>query len=71
MSDARELLAEALDLAVRARTIDEQVKQADMDSVYEPYGRPKSLTPHLWVLDQYDQDLADWEKRSREFLMRL
>jgi hypothetical protein len=30
----------------------------------------KSGTVHLWVQDQYEKDLADWERRSREFLLK-
>lgn len=29
----------------------------------------KSATVALWVQDQYEKDLADWEKRARDFLM--
>lgn len=31
---------------------------------------PKSLTVHLWVQDQYDKDLADWQGRARKHLMQ-
>ena len=31
---------------------------------------PKCLTMHLWVQDQYDKDLADWQARAREHLMK-
>jgi hypothetical protein len=31
---------------------------------------PRSLTMHLWVLDQYDKDLADWQARARHHLMQ-
>ena len=30
----------------------------------------KSATPALWVLDQYERDLADWERQSRAHLMQ-
>ena len=30
----------------------------------------KSLTMHLWVQDQYDKDLADWQRRARSHLMQ-
>ncbi len=29
----------------------------------------KSMTPHLWVQDQYDKDLASWQDRARAHLM--
>lgn len=28
-----------------------------------------SATPALWMIDQYEKDLADWEKRGRDFLL--
>ncbi len=31
---------------------------------------PKSATIPLWVEDQYDKDLADWEDRARRHLMQ-
>lgn len=30
----------------------------------------KSGTVHLWVQDQYERDLADWERRARKHLMQ-
>jgi len=30
----------------------------------------KSLTLHLWVMDQYDKDLSDWQARARAHLMQ-
>ena len=37
-----------------------------------PHSRiaPKCMTMHLWVQDQYDKDLADWQSRTRAFLAR-
>lgn len=72
--DFRELLAEGLDLCVRARTLDKALLQSDMRAIIpesakaypETWG--KSGTPHLWTIDQYDTDLADWERRAREAL---
>lgn len=29
----------------------------------------RSLTIPLWIHDQYERDLADWEKKSRQHLM--
>lgn len=29
---------------------------------------PRSATIPLWVEDQYEKDLADWERRARAFL---
>lgn len=28
----------------------------------------KCVTMHLWVQDQYDNDLADWQRRARQHL---
>ena len=67
MSDIRELLAEALDLCVRARTLDEATESLTPLYAANPT-MTRSATPHLWVLDQYDTDLADWERRAREAL---
>lgn len=30
----------------------------------------KCATLHLWVQDQYEKELADWERRTRAFLLR-
>lgn len=30
----------------------------------------RSGTPALWLLDQYEKDLADWERRGRQHLMQ-
>lgn len=30
----------------------------------------RSATIPLWVQDQYERDLADWERRAREHLMK-
>lgn len=31
---------------------------------------PKSATIPLWVQDQYEKDLAEWERKSRHHLMQ-
>lgn len=31
---------------------------------------PKSLTMHLWVQDQYDKDLAEWQSAARAHLLK-
>lgn len=69
-----ELLAEGLGLCVRARRIDEETMKATQRKILpesakmfpEVYG--KSGTPYLWMIDQYDKDLADWETRARKAL---
>ena len=37
-----------------------------------PHARiaPKSMTMHLWVQDQYDKDLAEWQAAARAHLMK-
>ena len=90
----RELLAEGLDLCVRARQMDAQDRrnahlavscdpeawQADgtfdrhvaRNNIENP-DRPistRSGTVHLWVEDQYQTDLAEWERKSRKHLMQ-
>jgi hypothetical protein len=32
---------------------------------------PHSATVHLWVADQYEKDLADWERRARAHLLAM
>lgn len=71
----KELLSEGLDLCVRARKLDRSLTDAlDAGSVGKE--RPlqgsgtRSLTPALWVLDQYDSDVEDWEQRARRHLMQ-
>lgn len=29
---------------------------------------PKCATMHLWVQDQYDKDLAEWQRKARQHL---
>jgi hypothetical protein len=31
----------------------------------------RSLTPRLWVQEQYERDLHDWENRARAAMVRL
>lgn len=68
-----EILSEGLDLCVRARKLDDPVKKL-------PVGHPENecdypvmvcATPVIWAQDQYDTDLADWEKRARTMLVKL
>ncbi|CAH2606252.1 conserved protein of unknown function (plasmid) [Rhodovastum atsumiense] len=65
----RELLAEGLNLCVRARRLDELTLAAEGRSLgNQTPDHARCLTPHLWVMDQYDRDLADWEARTRKAL---
>lgn len=60
------LLSEGLDLCVRARKLDETV--GSMIATPRDGVMTRSGTPALWVMDQYDRDLADWETRARKAL---
>ena len=67
-----ELLSEGLDLCVRARGLDEQVGhalEAGMGRIF-PAGT-RCATPALWVQDQYDRDLAEWETKARAAMSKL
>ena len=94
MSCARclELLNEALNLCVRARTMDSMDRRAAtlaasvVPEEWESSGlfakhverhnivypeRPihtRSATVHLWVQEQYESDLAEWERSARKHL---
>lgn len=61
------LLSEALDLCVRARKLDEPIIASQEMWERNPE-MTRSATPALWVQDQYDRDLADWETRARKAL---
>jgi hypothetical protein len=64
-----DILHEGLNLCVRARKIDEGLiaeKCREMGS-YAPE-HVNCGTPHLWVREQYDKDLAEWEKTARTAL---
>lgn len=67
-ADLAQLLSDGLNLAVRARKLDDIAAQAVV--VSEMTGT-HCATAAVWVLDQYDTDLADWEKRSRAALLQL
>lgn len=72
MSDEiAELLAEGLDLCVRAKRLDRQMLGADMAKLGYYGPETKCGTPHLWAQDQYDKDLADWQSRARKALTKL
>lgn len=54
---------------VKSGRFDEYVVRHNADRPEAPI-HTRSATVHLWVQEQYDKDLADWEKRAREHLMR-
>lgn len=57
-----QMLSEGLDLCVRARGLDDALRAAMVAGNC-------MLTPALWVQEQYDTDLADWEDRARKVLL--
>ena len=72
VSDLETILSEGLDLCVRARRLDELTQELPADHPENTAGYPitRCATPALWVREQYDSDLADWEKRARSLMMQ-
>jgi len=80
----RELLSQGLDLCVRGRKLDAMVRTtAAVDAGVSDLERyaprhnaqwpdqpvlTRSGTPALWVQEQYEIDVADWERRARHHL---
>lgn len=63
-----EMVAEGLDLCVRARKIDQMALERDMAEI--GWTGTRSGTPHLWMMEQYDKDLAAWEEKCRSYLTK-
>ena len=65
------LLADGLDLCVRARKLDERTQEAINTSAHVKgnHDGRGSGTVALWIIDAYERDLAAWEARSRDALM--
>jgi len=82
----RALLSEGLDLCVRARKLDAMARTTSVVDAgvsdlerYAPRHNARfpdqpvltrSGTPALWVSDQYETDLADWERRARQHILQ-
>lgn len=66
-----QMLSEGLDLCVRARGLDDALRAAMVagNCMGGDDDRTRCLTPALWVQEQYDTDLADWEDRARKVLL--
>ncbi len=47
----------------------QHVRRHDIHNPDQPL-LTKSATLPLWVQDQYEKDLADWERRGRQHLMQ-
>ena len=67
--ECRTLLSDGLDLCVRARKLDEPTMALEAEWDKNPH-MSRSATLPIWVQDQYDRDLADWETRARRVLAR-
>lgn len=67
--ELEQLVHEALNLVVRARKLDEAVlaKECRKRGSYHP-DHMNCMTPHLWIMDQYDTDLKEWEAKARNAL---
>lgn len=69
-----ELLARGLDLCVRAQKLDDPIELLPVDHPENecdwPIQRQRCATPHLWILNRYDEDLAAWKAESEEFLTK-
>ena len=70
-----EMLSEGLDLCVRARKLDAVLETLPVghpknDRKHQII-QPRSATPAVWALDQYDQDLEAWERRARKLMVDL
>ena len=68
-----EILADGLDLCVRARKLDQLIETIPSDHSDNPCNHPimRSYTPPLWVRDQYDADLEAWEAKARALMTEL
>lgn len=64
------LLHEGLNLCVRARKLDDGIlaEECRRQGSYAPE-HVNCLTPHLWLQEQYDSDLANWETKARQALI--
>ena len=80
LSEGLDLCVRARKLDAQARTNDlydfatpsdgvEFARMANADDPDRPY-MTRSATIPLWVQDQYERDLADWERRARHHLMQ-
>ena len=49
---------------------DDYVERHNIDNGHAPMAT-KSGTLHLWVLDQYERDLHEWEGKARKHLLTV
>lgn len=64
------LLSEGLDLCARARRLDDITGGPDPKGSNSMWPMTRSGTPILWAAEQYEQDLAEWERRARTALAK-
>lgn len=50
-------------------TFDRYVERHNIERPDTPI-HTRSGTVHLWMQEQYDADLADWERRTRQHLLK-
>lgn len=68
------LLHRGLNLCARARQFDDGVMEKVTRETFPetvaqyPERYHQCITPHLWIQEQYDKDLAEWEADVREIL---
>lgn len=61
-------IAKEPDEWVASGQFDEYVKRHNINYPDQQI-HPRSATVHLWMQDQYEKDLADWERRARAHLL--
>lgn len=49
---------------------DDHVARHNIEFPYKPI-ETRSLTLHVWVLDQYERDLHEWEGKARKHLLTV
>jgi hypothetical protein len=69
MTDSDTLLSEGLDLCARARKMDALDRERAEYYALNPDATRSNTIP-LWVEEQYQTDLADWEQRARSHLAK-
>lgn len=69
--DPINLLHEALNLCVRGRELDEALLAQEKRRLGSYHlDDMNCLTPHLWMLEKYEKDLASWEEKARAALSK-
>ncbi len=68
-----ELLADGLDLCVRAQKLDQLLEEIEADHPDNDCAWPitRCYTPHVWAQERYDKDLEEWRDRAATTLVKL